>query len=58
MASAREHFHLLDLMLAGGAREAENCMRRHLAHIGTLWADGQADGGDREPALRLGGERR
>ncbi|MEU6478043.1 GntR family transcriptional regulator [Streptomyces sp. NPDC047017] len=55
VASAQEHIELLELIVAGRAREAEECMRRHLAHIRTLWADGSAvarDGGDR--ALRIG----
>ncbi|MDG9722740.1 MULTISPECIES: GntR family transcriptional regulator [unclassified Streptomyces] len=44
VASAQEHVELLDLMVAGRVREAEDCMRRHLAHIRTLWAGGSADG--------------
>ncbi|MFH8448109.1 GntR family transcriptional regulator [Streptomyces fungicidicus] len=55
VASAQEHVELLDLMVAGRIREAEECMRRHLAHVRSLWADGRADAGEREPALRLGG---
>ncbi|MGV9844417.1 GntR family transcriptional regulator [Streptomyces fungicidicus] len=55
VASAREHVELLDLMVAGRIREAEECMRRHLAHVRSLWADGRADAAEREPALRLGG---
>ncbi|TQL18726.1 GntR family transcriptional regulator [Streptomyces sp. SLBN-134] len=55
VASAQEHVELLDLMVAGRIREAEECMRRHLAHIRSLWADGRADAAEREPALRLGG---
>ncbi|MEU9339324.1 GntR family transcriptional regulator [Streptomyces sp. NPDC048290] len=43
VASAREHVELLDLMVAGRVQEAEDCMRRHLAHVRTLWADGRAD---------------
>ncbi|MFI2645194.1 GntR family transcriptional regulator [Streptomyces sp. NPDC018610] len=57
VASAQEHVDLLDLMLAGEAREAEDCMRRHLAHIRTLWADGRSDTDEQQPALRLGGRR-
>ncbi|MEU5507414.1 GntR family transcriptional regulator [Streptomyces fungicidicus] len=55
VASAQEHVELLDLMVAGRIREAEECMRRHLAHVRSLWADGRADAEEREPALRLGG---
>ncbi|MEU1868638.1 DNA-binding GntR family transcriptional regulator [Streptomyces ambofaciens] len=43
VASAQEHVDLLDLMVAGRGREAEECMRRHLAHVRTLWADGAAE---------------
>ncbi|MFG3105221.1 GntR family transcriptional regulator [Streptomyces tendae] len=43
VASAQEHVELLDLMVAGRTREAEECMRRHLTHVRTLWADGGAD---------------
>lgn len=55
VASAREHVELLDLMVAGRVGEAEECMRRHLAHVRTLWADGRADAEDQEPALGLRG---
>ncbi|MFD8552894.1 GntR family transcriptional regulator [Streptomyces fradiae] len=69
VASAREHVELLDQMAAGRVHEAEECMRRHLAHVRTLWADGRAgapadgtaDGagaapaGARDAALGLGG---
>ncbi|MGP3949047.1 GntR family transcriptional regulator [Streptomyces sp. 7N604] len=46
VASAEEHEQLLDLMLAGDAEGAEDCMRDHLGHVRTLWADRQvaADG--------------
>ncbi|GHD87210.1 GntR family transcriptional regulator [Streptomyces naganishii] len=54
VASAQEHIELLDLIVAGKAREAEKCMRSHLAHVRTLWADGRADAKAAEPALRLG----
>ncbi|WP_031035554.1 GntR family transcriptional regulator [Streptomyces sp. NRRL F-5650] len=40
VASAEEHVELLDLMAAGRGAEAEQCMRRHLAHVRTLWAEG------------------
>ncbi|MEU6062637.1 GntR family transcriptional regulator [Streptomyces sp. NPDC047097] len=43
VASAREHVELLDLLVAGRGAEAEECMRRHLAHIRTLWAGGAED---------------
>ncbi|MFD0141237.1 MULTISPECIES: GntR family transcriptional regulator [unclassified Streptomyces] len=36
--SAEEHLELLDLMLAGDARGAERCMKRHLGHVRSLWA--------------------
>jgi DNA-binding GntR family transcriptional regulator len=53
--SAREHVELLDLMLAGDAAGAQECMRRHLGHVRSLWADDQEM---RAPAgageLRLG----
>jgi DNA-binding GntR family transcriptional regulator len=55
IASAQEHVELLDLMVAGRAQEAQDCMRQHLAHVRTLWADGRAGAEKREPALRLGG---
>ncbi|MFD7956805.1 GntR family transcriptional regulator [Streptomyces ardesiacus] len=42
VASAEEHVELLDLMVAGHGAEAEECMRRHLAHVRTLWAEGTA----------------
>ncbi|NED35254.1 GntR family transcriptional regulator [Streptomyces sp. SID8499] len=58
VASAREHVELLDLMVAGNARAAEDCMRRHLPHIRTLWANGhQAPEDDQRPALHLDGHR-
>ncbi|WP_217165876.1 GntR family transcriptional regulator [Streptomyces sp. AC512_CC834] len=44
VASAQEHVELLDLMVNGRIQEAEECMRRHLAHVRTLWAGSQADG--------------
>ncbi len=52
VASAREHIELLDLIVAGRAEEAEACMRRHLSHIRTLWADGSAGAEDVEPTPR------
>ncbi|QES47667.1 GntR family transcriptional regulator [Streptomyces venezuelae] len=42
VSSAEEHLELLDLMLSGDAPAAESCMRRHLGHVRSLWAD-QAD---------------
>ncbi|MEN2423333.1 GntR family transcriptional regulator [Streptomyces rimosus] len=36
--SAEEHLELLQLMLAGDAEGAEQCMRRHLGHVRSLWA--------------------
>lgn len=55
VASAQEHLELLDLLVAGRGEDAENCMRRHLAHVRSLWADGRAEAEERAPALRLGG---
>ncbi|MFJ6669222.1 MULTISPECIES: GntR family transcriptional regulator [unclassified Streptomyces] len=43
VASAQEHVELLDLLVAGRGQDAEDCMRRHLAHVRTLWADGRAE---------------
>ena len=40
--SAEEHRELLDLMLAGDAKAAEKCMARHLGHVRSLWAEGEA----------------
>ncbi|WP_225838008.1 GntR family transcriptional regulator [Streptomyces sp. NK08204] len=54
VASAQEHVELLDLLVAGRGEEAENCMRLHLAHVRTLWADGRTDAEDQGPALRAG----
>ncbi|WP_374985244.1 GntR family transcriptional regulator [Streptomyces fradiae] len=39
VASAREHLELLDLMIAGDAAAAQECMARHLGHVRDLWAD-------------------
>ncbi|MFF4607870.1 FCD domain-containing protein, partial [Streptomyces sp. NPDC001339] len=33
-----EHLELLDLMLAGDAEKAEQCMAKHLGHVRSLWA--------------------
>ncbi|KOX21569.1 MULTISPECIES: GntR family transcriptional regulator [unclassified Streptomyces] len=41
VSSAEEHVELLDLMIAGDARGAEACMRRHLGHVRSLWAEGR-----------------
>ncbi|MFF9912487.1 GntR family transcriptional regulator [Streptomyces sp. NPDC013457] len=38
LPSAEEHLELLDLMLAGDVRGAEECMVRHLSHVRSLWA--------------------
>ncbi|MET9148778.1 MULTISPECIES: GntR family transcriptional regulator [unclassified Streptomyces] len=53
VASAEEHVELLDLLVAGRGREAEECMRRHLSHVRTLWADGRPEPEQPGPALRL-----
>ncbi|MEU9981676.1 GntR family transcriptional regulator [Streptomyces sp. NPDC050856] len=42
VASAQEHHELLDLMLDGDPRAAEACMARHLGHVRSLWAHGDA----------------
>ncbi|MFD7625904.1 GntR family transcriptional regulator [Streptomyces sp. NPDC059851] len=39
VSSAEEHLELLDLMLAGDAEAAEECMTRHLGHVRSLWAE-------------------
>ncbi|MEV6007922.1 GntR family transcriptional regulator [Streptomyces sp. NPDC051976] len=41
--SAEEHIELLDLMLAGDIEGARACMRRHLGHIRSLWANGREE---------------
>ncbi|MEV6974854.1 GntR family transcriptional regulator [Kitasatospora sp. NPDC093806] len=56
VSSAEEHLELLDLMIAGDAPAAEACMSRHLGHVRSLWAEGQAEAEAEEearPALRL-----
>ncbi|MEV8095369.1 GntR family transcriptional regulator [Kitasatospora sp. NPDC085879] len=40
VSSAEEHLELLDLMIAGDAEAAEECMSRHLGHVRSLWAAG------------------
>ncbi|MFJ1705099.1 GntR family transcriptional regulator [Kitasatospora sp. NPDC088346] len=54
VSSAEEHLELLDLMIAGQADEAEECMGRHLGHIRSLWAAGAGNPVEERPALRLG----
>ncbi|MBT2365813.1 GntR family transcriptional regulator [Streptomyces sp. ISL-10] len=49
--SAEEHVELLDLMVAGDAKDAEKCMARHLGHVRSLWAEG-AQEKERQPAAR------
>jgi len=55
ISSAAEHLELLDVMVAGDASAAEECMARHLGHVRSLWA--QARDEPVEPRLkrRLGG---
>ncbi|MER5962763.1 GntR family transcriptional regulator [Streptomyces sp. NPDC002057] len=48
VTSAEEHLELLDLMIAGDARGAEACMRRHLGHVRSLWADARDEPVGRE----------
>ncbi|MEV8532040.1 GntR family transcriptional regulator [Streptomyces sp. NPDC051211] len=38
VSSAEEHLELLDLMLERDTPGAEACMRRHLGHVRSLWA--------------------
>jgi DNA-binding GntR family transcriptional regulator len=52
--SAREHVELLDLMLAGDADGARACMRRHLGHVRSLWADDHGMDASAPGELRLG----
>jgi DNA-binding GntR family transcriptional regulator len=54
VSSAEEHLELLDLMVAGDAEAAEQCMARHLGHVRSLWAAGQAEAAGERPALRFG----
>ncbi|MFD9906489.1 GntR family transcriptional regulator [Streptomyces sp. NPDC059063] len=42
IGSAEEHVELLDLMLAGDAQGAEDCMAKHLGHVRSLWASDDA----------------
>lgn len=44
-ASAEEHLELLDLMIAGDADGAQECMRRHLGHVRSLWSSARIGGG-------------
>ncbi|MDF9816185.1 GntR family transcriptional regulator [Streptomyces sp. SPB162] len=43
VSSAEEHVELLDLMVAGDAEAAEECMARHLGHVRSLWAVGKEE---------------
>ncbi|MEV4555666.1 GntR family transcriptional regulator [Kitasatospora sp. NPDC049285] len=52
VSSAEEHQELLDVMLTGDAKAAEECMTRHLGHVRHLWA---ADEQPAPTALRLPG---
>ncbi|WP_435599862.1 GntR family transcriptional regulator [Streptomyces sp. C10-9-1] len=54
VASAKEHTALLDLMIAGDAEGAEDLMRRHLAHVRTLWAARKQQAGRVSPPRRPG----
>ncbi|MFJ5926145.1 GntR family transcriptional regulator [Kitasatospora sp. NPDC092948] len=44
VSSAEEHLELLDVLLTGDAKAAEECMTRHLGHIRHLWAAGEQAG--------------
>ncbi|WP_432067835.1 GntR family transcriptional regulator [Streptomyces sp. C10-9-1] len=54
VTSAQEHTALLDLMIAGDAEGAEGLMRRHLAHVRTLWAARKQQAGRVSPPRRPG----
>lgn len=53
VSSAEEHLELLDLMIAGDAEAAEECMARHLGHVRSLWAAGLEAPAEEEEPLRL-----
>ncbi|MEU5980504.1 GntR family transcriptional regulator [Streptomyces sp. NPDC047315] len=54
--SAQEHVELLDVMLTGDADAAQDVMRRHLAHVRSLWAaDQDPSGAPDAAALHLDG---
>ncbi|MFJ9645963.1 GntR family transcriptional regulator [Streptomyces sp. NPDC004244] len=54
VSSAEEHLELLDLMLAGDAEGAAECMRRHLGHVRSLWAEARNEPVGRPPSTGLG----
>ncbi|MFI1910888.1 GntR family transcriptional regulator [Streptomyces microflavus] len=54
VGSAREHAALLDIMIAGDAEGAEEHMRRHLAHVRTLWAARKGEAERAAPSRKLG----
>lgn len=41
-------------MLTGDAEAAEECMRRHLGHVRSLWAQGRDEPVGQRPKLGLG----
>ncbi|GGV83409.1 GntR family transcriptional regulator [Streptomyces gelaticus] len=55
--SAEEHGQLLDLLIAGEAERAEQCMLGHMSHVRNLWAeedpDGTGAGGRRIRSVRM-----
>lgn len=56
VSSAEEHLELLDVLLTGDAKAAEECMTRHLGHIRHLWAQEPQEPQDAPAtALRLSG---
>ncbi|NXY98298.1 GntR family transcriptional regulator [Streptomyces sp. BR123] len=57
VSSAEEHIELLDLMLAGDAEGAEECMRRHLGHVRSLWAEARNEPVGRPASTGLGSTR-
>ncbi|MBK3605255.1 GntR family transcriptional regulator [Streptomyces sp. MBT54] len=54
VGSAQEHTALLDIMIEGDAEAAEEHMRRHLAHVRTLWAARRREAERTAPSQRIG----
>ncbi|OAR22674.1 GntR family transcriptional regulator [Streptomyces sp. ERV7] len=54
ISSAEEHIELLDLMVAGDERAAEECMARHLSHVRSLWAQARDEPVEPRPKRTLG----
>lgn len=55
--SAEEHGQLLDILIAGDAERAEQCMLGHMSHVRNLWAEEDPDdtgaGGTRIRSVRM-----